>query len=104
MTPDLETVARGLNAPTPVAAVFDNRAAAVDFLKKIKEANLGFSINVSTSVENAEACCHEIGIPRDSADYSLGFEDKTEKLPNSPTLMRSTMCEHGMVSHSLAKK
>lgn len=104
MTPDLEEVVRGLDAPTTVAAVFDNRAAAVDFLKKVKEADLGMSINISTSVENAEACCHEVGIPRHSVGYSLGFEGKTDKLPNTQTMMLSTMCGHGMVSHSLAKK
>jgi len=87
MTPDLEEVVRGLDAPTTVAAVFDNRAAAVDFLKKVKEADLGMSINISTSVENAEACCHEVGIPRHSVGYSLGFEGKTEKLPNTQTML-----------------
>jgi hypothetical protein len=104
MIPDLEEVVRGLDAPTTVAAVFDNRVAAIDFLKKVKEADLGMSINISTSVENAEACCHEVGIPRHSVGYSLGFEGKTEKLPNTQTMMLSTMCGHGMVSHSLAKK
>lgn len=104
MTPDLEEVVRGLDAPTTVAAVFDNRAAAVAFLKEVREADLGLSINVSTSVENAEACCHEVGIPRHSVGYSLGFEGKTEKLPNTQVLTLSTMCGHGMVSHSLAKK
>jgi hypothetical protein len=104
MTPDLEEVVRGLDAPTTVAAVFDNRVAAIDFLKKVKEADLGMSINISTSVENAEACCHEVGIPRHSVGYSLGFEGKTDKLPNTQTMMLSTMCGHGMVSHSLAKK
>ena len=44
------------------------------------------------------------GIPRHSVGYSLGFEGKTEKLPNSQVLMLSTMCGHGMVSASLAKK
>ncbi|MFN0103073.1 MAG: hypothetical protein ACKV2U_13405 [Bryobacteraceae bacterium] len=104
MTPDLDEVVRGLDAPTTVAAVFDNRVAAIDFLKKVKEADLGMSINISTSVENAEACCHEVGIPRHSVGYSLGFEGKTEKLPNTQTMMLSTMCGHGMISHSLAKK
>lgn len=104
MTPDFEAVVRGLDAPTTVAAVFDNRAAAVAFLQKVKEADLGMSINVSTSIENAEACCHEIGVPRHSVGYSLGFEGKTEKLPNTQTMLLSTMCGHGMVSHSLARK
>lgn len=103
-TPDLEEVVKGMTHVTTAAAVFDNRSAAVDFLKAVKEADLGLSINISTSVENAEACCHEMGQPRHSVGYSLGFEGKTEKLPNTQTLMLSTMCGHGMVSHALAKK
>lgn len=104
MTPDFAEVVKGLDAPTTVAAVFDNRAAAVAFLEEVKAADLGMSINISTSVENAEACCEAIGVPRHSVGYSLGFEGKTDKLPNTQTMMLSTMCGHGMVSHSLAKK
>jgi hypothetical protein len=41
---------------------------------------------------------------RHSVGYSLGFEGNTEKLPDSDVLMLSTMCGHGMIAHSLAKK
>ena len=84
--------------------MFDNRGAAEDFVKRVKEDDLGLSVNISTSIEGAEQCCHFANIPRHSVGYSLGFEGKTEKLPNSQVLMLSTMCGHGMVSHSLAKK
>ena len=89
---------------TTCAAVFDNRDNAEKFVKRIKEENLGLSVNVSTSIEGAEDCCEYAGIPRHSVGYSLGFEGKTEKLPNADVLLLSTMCGHGMVSHSLAKK
>ena len=69
-----------------------------------KEENLGISVNVSTSIEGAERCCHYACIARHSVGYSLGFEGKTEKIPNSQVIMLSTMCGHGMISHSLAKK
>ena len=104
MTPDFEAVISGLSAVTTVAAVFDNRQAAEDFLKAVKDADLGLSINISTSIDGAEQCCHYAGIPRHSVGYSLGFEGKTEKLPNTHVLMLSTMCGHGMVASSLAKK
>lgn len=103
-TPDLEAVINGLSAVTTVAAVFDNRVAAEDFVKAVKEADLGLSINISTSIDGAEQCCFAAGIPRHSVGYSLGFEGKTEKLPNSHVLLLSTMCGHGMVATSLAKK
>ena len=34
------------------------------------------------------------GIPRHSVGYSLGFEGKTEKMPNGQVMMLSTMCGH----------
>jgi hypothetical protein len=78
--------------------------AAEDFFKTVKQADLGLSVNISTSVDGAEQCCFAAGIPRHSVGYSLGFEGKTEKLPNTQVLTLSTMCGHGMISHSLAKK
>jgi len=102
--PDFPAVIRGLTGPTTVAAVFDNRPAAEDFVKAVKDAGLGLSVNISTSIDGAEQCCFAAGIPRHSVGYSLGFEGSTEKLPNSKVLMLSTMCGHGMISHSLAKK
>ena len=70
----------------------------------MNDADLGLSVNISTSIDGAEQCCQAAGIPRHSVGYSLGFEGKTEKLPNSDVLSLSTMCGHGMVSTSLAKK
>jgi hypothetical protein len=102
--PDFEAVVTGLDTTTTAAAVFDNRAAAEDFVKAIRAEDLGLSINVSTSIEGAEQCCDEAGICRHSVGYSLGFEGKTEHLPNEDVLKLATMCGHGMVSASLAKK
>ena len=102
--PDFDAVIEGLDTPTTAAAVFDNRVAAEDFLKAVHEADLGLSVNVSTSIEGAEQCCFAAGIARHSVGYSLGFEGKTEHLANSDVLMLATMCGHGMVSASLAKK
>ncbi|HXG35069.1 MAG TPA: hypothetical protein VNJ11_17015 [Bryobacteraceae bacterium] len=102
--PDFRAVIEGVDSPTTVAAVFDNRAAAEEFVKAVKAADLGLSVNISTSVEGAEQCCWAAGIPRHSVGYSLGFEGKTEKLPESGVLMLSTMCGHGMISHALARK
>src|SRR5437016_6460901 len=104
ITPDFRAVIDGVDSPTTAAAVFDDRVAAEDFVKRVKEEDLGLSINISTSIDGAEQCCHHAGIPRHSVGYSLGFEGETEKLPNSQVLMLSTMCGHGMISHSLAKK
>jgi hypothetical protein len=104
VTPDFETVVAGLDTTTTAAAVFDNRAAAEDFVNAIREADLGLSINISTSIDGAEQCCDAAHLCRHSVGYSLGFEGKTEHLPSEDVLKLSTMCGHGMVSASLAKK
>jgi hypothetical protein len=102
--PDFQAVIKGLTIPTTCAAVFDNGDAAEQFVKRIKEENLGMSVNISTSIEGAERCCSYACLDRHSVGYSLGFEGKTEKIPNSQVATLSTMCGHGMISHSLAKK
>ncbi len=104
LTPDFRAVIDGVDAPTTVAAVFDDRVNAEDFLKAVKAADLGMCVNISTSIDGAEQCCHEACQPRHSVGYSLGFEGKTEKLPNTQVLALATMCGHGMISASLAKK
>jgi hypothetical protein len=102
--PNLQAVIDGLTVVTTCAAVFDKQEKAEAFLKRVREENLGLSVNISTSIQGADDCCHFAGIPRHSVGYSLGFEGKTEKMPNSQVAMLSTMCGHGMISHSLAKK
>jgi hypothetical protein len=103
-TPNFRAVIDGIDAPASVAAIFDNQESAEGFLKVVAEADLGLSVNVSTSIEGAEECCRYAGITRHSVGYSLGFEGSTEKLPNSQVLKLTTMCGHGMVSSNLARK
>src|SRR5262249_36588494 len=98
MTPDFRAVIDGIDEPASVAAIFDNQEAAEKFLKAVVEADLGLSVNISTSIVGAEQCCRYAGIPRHSVGYSLGFEGSTEKLPNTQLLKLTTMCGHGMIS------
>jgi hypothetical protein len=102
--PNFRSVIDGIDEPASVSAVFDNLEMAEAFLKTVKEADLGLSINISTSIAGAQRCCRFAGIAPHSIGYSLGFEGKTEKLPNTQILALTTMCGHGMVSSSLAKK
>jgi len=102
--PDFRAVIEGFNVATTAAAVFDNRVAAEDLMKAVVEADLGLSVNISTSIDGAEQCCHAACIHRHSVGYSLGFEGKTEHLANEDVLKLSTMCGHGMIAASFAKK
>ena len=101
---DYRQVIDGLDNITTVAAVFDDKAKAIAFVRKVREADLGVSINISASVDTADEICEAAGFHRHSVGYSLGFEGKTEKLPNSQVLTLMTMCGHGMVAASLCEK
>lgn len=101
---DPETVVRGIEEPSTVAAVFDDPAKVEAFLKDVKAADLGISINISGLAEEANTCCKRAGITRHSIEYSLGFYGDLNQLPDRHVLELSTMCGHGMVSHNFARK
>ncbi len=102
--PNFNAVIDGLDKPGTAAVVFDNRQNAIGFVKAVKEADLGLCVNISTAVEGAEEILDAAGLPRHSINYSLGFEGHTEKLPSTQVLSLTTMCGHGMISQSMAKK
>jgi hypothetical protein len=102
--PDFETVIEGVSNPTTVAAVFDNQEAVEAFVADLQKADLGLSINISALVDRARECCDDVGIARHSVEYSLGFMGRTERLADRQVLELSTMCGHGMISFTFARK
>ena len=102
--PDFGKVLDTMAKPTTMSVVFDNLAAAEAFVKRIKEEDLGISVNISTSIANAQACCRYAGLARHSMNYSLGFASMGDKIPDKNAVMLSTMCGHGMISHAFARK
>ena len=101
---DLEGVIEGVTEPGTAAAVFDSMERAVACLQDVIEADLGLSVNVSTSVDGAKEVANQCDRSRHSVEYSLGFMDPHDRLPDRQVLELSTMCGHGMVSANLAKK
>jgi hypothetical protein len=101
---DANALVRAIEEPTVVSAVFDNPDAVVAFLKDVKEADLGLSVNVSSLTGRADELAQSAGITRHSVEYSLGFFGALEKLPDRWVLQLSTMCGHGMISFDFAKK
>jgi len=99
-----ETVAKGMDEPSVVAAVFDDVTKVEALLKDLKAADLGLSINISGLADEANACCKRAGITRHSIEYSLGFHGDLNQLPDRHVLELSTMCGHGMLSHNFARK
>jgi len=101
---DFETVVNGVSGPTTVAAVFDNPDSVVAFVKELKEADLGLSINISAALDKAQECARRAGLERHSVEYSLGFFGQTDRMADRQTLELATMCGHGMLSFNLVRK
>jgi len=101
---DFETVVNGVSGPSTVAAVFDNPDSVVAFVKELKEADLGLSINISAALDKAQECARRAGLERHSVEYSLGFFGQTDRMADRQTLELATMCGHGMLSFNLVRK
>ncbi|MBI4587922.1 MAG: hypothetical protein HY725_03725 [Candidatus Rokubacteria bacterium] len=102
--PDADRLINDIDGHTTMAAVFSTFEAMEAFVRDLREADLGVSINISAPMDAARRCCQEVGIKRHSVEYSLGFQGRVERLPDRAVLEIGTMCGHGMVSHHLVKK
>jgi hypothetical protein len=102
--PAYESVVNSVSCPTTVAAVFDKADAVVAFIKELKQADLGLSINISGALDKARECARLAGLERHSVEYSLGFFGETDRMADRQTLELATMCGHGMLSFSFVRK
>jgi hypothetical protein len=103
-TADFDAVENSVSCPTTVAAVFDNPDSVVAFVRELKAADLGLSVNISGALDKAQECARRAGLERHSVEYSLGFFGQTDRMADRHTLELSTMCGHGMVSFGLVRK
>lgn len=102
--PDPDRVVNEIEGHTTMAAVFSTFENMEAFVKDLREADLGVSVNISAPMDAAKRCCQDVGVKRHSVEYSLGFQGRVERLPDRAVLEIGTMCGHGMVSHNLVKK
>jgi hypothetical protein len=101
---DFDGVVNGVSCVCTVAAVFDDADNVVAFVRELKQADLGLSINISADLDKARECARRAGIERHSVEYSLGFFGQTDRMADRHTLELSTMCGHGMLSFNFVRK
>ena len=101
---DFDGVVNGVSCVCTVAAVFDEEDNVVAFVRELKQADLGLSINISAALDKARECAKRAGIDRHSVEYSLGFFGQTDRMADRHTLELSTMCGHGMLSFNFVRK
>ena len=61
--PDFDAVIDGFDTATTAAAVFDNLEAAEEFVTSVRKADLGLSVNISTSIEGARSAARRRAFP-----------------------------------------
>lgn len=86
-----------------IRGVFTRREQVVEFLKKIKEKDLGMSVVISGVLSEVIPACKEAGVTPHSINYSLGIWGKKDNLPDEDTLAVTTMCGHHMISPKFVK-
>ena len=71
----------GVQSAGTAGAVFDSREKVIACLRDVIDADLGLSVNITTSVQGAQDVGRACGIERHSVEYSLGFQDPNDNLP-----------------------
>lgn len=86
------------------AATFSDPERLRRFVARLKEADLGISVNISGLADEVDEILRSQGIVRHSVEHSLGVLGRTDRLPTRQILELTTMCGHGMISYNHARK
>jgi hypothetical protein len=101
---DYSQVVETVSGSTTVAVVFDNPMSVEAFIRELRQADLGLSVNLSAPVHAARKCCRATGLVPHSVEHALSPMGRTGALPEERTLALTTMCGHGMISSNFARK
>ena len=80
-----------------IRGAFTSRDQVIRFLKKMKEADLGFCVIISGLLDQVFSACQEAGVKPHTMNYSLGVFGNKKLLADENTLAITTMCGHHMI-------
>jgi len=83
--------------------VIESKDELIEYIKKLKDMDLGSSVVVSGLFSEVFDVLHSIGLHPHTVQFSLGVFGRTELLPQKKILEITTMCGHNMVSFELVK-
>jgi hypothetical protein len=86
-----------------IRGVFTQKQQVIEFLKRIKEKELGMSVVITGVLSEVLPACREAGVTPHSVNYSLGVWGKKDRLPDETTLSITTMCGHHMIPPKFVK-
>ena len=92
-----------LSKRSRIRGVLTGRGDVVEFLKRMKEADIGLSLVISGLTDEVLGACREAGLKPHSINVSLGVWGKKELLPEESVLEITTMCGHHMVSPKIVR-
>lgn len=98
-----EVIKERISDKSRIRGVFTRREQVVEFLKRIKEKDLGQSVVITGVLSEVLPACEEAGVIPHSINYSLGVWGKKDKLPDDVTLSITTMCGHHMIPPKFVK-
>lgn len=100
-TPD--EIKANITDKSRIRGVFTKREQVVEFLRRIKEKDLGMSVVITGVLSEVLPACAEAGVTPHSINYSLGVWGRKDKLPDDVTLSITTMCGHHMIPPKFVK-
>jgi len=103
-TTDPQKMIAGITDDSSAIATFDDLEKIRHFVGRLKQADLGISVNISGLADEVDEVLRSHGIIRHSIEHSLGVMGKTERLPSRQILELTTMCGHGTISFNHARK
>ena len=98
-----EEIREKITDKSRIRGVFTKKAQVVEFLKRIKEKDLGQSVVITGVLSEVLPACKEAKVQPHSINYSLGVWGKKEYLPDDITLSITTMCGHHMIPPKFVK-
>jgi hypothetical protein len=86
-----------LTEKSRIRGVFTSRDQVTQFLKKMKEADLGLCVVISGLLDQVFPACQDAGVKPHTINYSLGVFGEKELMADEDTLAITTMCGHHMI-------
>ncbi|MEJ5357158.1 MAG: hypothetical protein WHT06_00665 [Desulfobacterales bacterium] len=99
-----EQIRENLTEKSRLRGVFSSSAQVVDFLQRMKAADLGLCVIIAGPLQEVLEACRESGVSPHTINYAIGVFGKTERLADEATLAITTMCGHHMVPNRLVAK
>ena len=97
------TLIRRMGDGAIVGALFDHMENFQMALKKVKEEDLGVSLQLTGDIEEMTEICKKSGMFPQRVTRSLGIKGRKEKLPSEDTLKIMTLCGHGLVPEAMVR-